>query len=134
LLILFSDKLEAYFEAYDATRKLEHKVKTDGLEVWFMGGHADIGGGAVPNETRHMLSRIPLRWMIRQCFECDTGILFDTAALAEQGLDIDTLWPVWKSTPIPRHTPPPALIESYESQKLPRTYKQFSVSDTNYSN
>lgn len=70
--------------------------ETDVLEVWFMGCHADVGGGAVANKERHKLSQIPLRWMIRQCFECDTGIIFNTAALAEIGLDVHTLWPTYK--------------------------------------
>ncbi|KAF2703695.1 hypothetical protein K504DRAFT_463420 [Pleomassaria siparia CBS 279.74] len=175
------DKLEAYFDAYDATRKRHEKVETNGLEVWcklflethhsrprikervtnttklccicqrallmsrsssleyrnlqrspivknradlvpphlVMGAHADIGGGAVPNETRHMLSRIPFRWMVRQCFECDTGILFDTVSLVEQGLDMDSLYPMWKPHPVPSHSPPPTLVKTYESKKLP---------------
>lgn len=36
-------------------------VKTNVREVWFAGCHADVGGGAVKNCERHMLSRIPLR-------------------------------------------------------------------------
>ncbi|KAF8600606.1 hypothetical protein BDV93DRAFT_608607 [Ceratobasidium sp. AG-I] len=57
----------------------------DALEVWFKGGHADIGGGAVPKEgkttgqllSRPLLSNITLRWMVRQCFDLDTNIIFD---------------------------------------------------------
>ncbi|KAF2234224.1 hypothetical protein EV356DRAFT_447010 [Viridothelium virens] len=101
--------------AYDTTRKEHHKVQTDVLEVWFMGAHADVGGGAVANECRHMLSRIPLRWMIRQCFECDTGILFDPASLAEQGLDIFSLWPTYQPSSNPSLGPPPSLMEKYET-------------------
>ena len=33
--------------------------QTDVLEVWFMGCHADVGGGAVPNEEAHF----PCRWV-----------------------------------------------------------------------
>ena len=36
----------------------------------------DTGGGSVRNGTRHTLARIPLRWMIRQCFLANTGIQF----------------------------------------------------------
>ncbi|KAG9125483.1 hypothetical protein FRC07_007436 [Ceratobasidium sp. 392] len=56
------------------------------LEVWFKGGHADIGGGAYPpppGEERGegllsmpLLSNIPLRWMIRECLE-HSGVYFD---------------------------------------------------------
>ncbi|KAI9511887.1 hypothetical protein F5148DRAFT_1167136 [Russula earlei] len=51
-------------------------TQTDVLEVWFSGCHCDIGGGSVPNGTRNSLARIPLRWMIRQCFLANTGIQF----------------------------------------------------------
>ncbi|KIN92623.1 hypothetical protein M404DRAFT_810028, partial [Pisolithus tinctorius Marx 270] len=49
---------------------------TDAQEVWFAGCHRDVGGGAVKNGARHSLSRISLRWMIRECFKARTGILF----------------------------------------------------------
>jgi len=111
-------KLEKYFEALDASRKKHHKVRTDALEVWFMGCHADIGGGAEKNETRHKLANIPLRWMIRQCFDCNTGILFDTAALANQGLDMHTLWPAYKQPQIPTVPPAPSVLDMYEQNGL----------------
>lgn len=85
------------------------------IQVWFAGAHCDVGGGASPNGTRHMLSRIPLRWMMRQCFECNTGIIFNTASLAEVGLDVPTLWPVYKTPKKPFVGPSPALIERYRS-------------------
>jgi len=94
-------------------------VSTDVLEVWFAGCHADVGGGAVANGERHMLSRIPLRWMIRQCFECNTGIMFSTAALAETGIDVPTVWPVYKQTRKPIVGPSPCTVELYEAGDLP---------------
>ncbi|KAF2157102.1 hypothetical protein K461DRAFT_218701 [Myriangium duriaei CBS 260.36] len=96
-----------------------NKPPTDVLEVWFMGAHADVGGGAVANETRNMLSRIPLRWMIRQCFECNTGILFNTKRLAEHGLDVHTLWPTYRPSSRLTLEPPPSLLEAYESKTMP---------------
>ncbi|KAG8776749.1 hypothetical protein FRC12_000709 [Ceratobasidium sp. 428] len=56
------------------------------LEVWFKGQHTDIGGGAVPprdptKPPQGMLSNISLRWMVRQCFAIDTGIIFDHRVL-----------------------------------------------------
>ena len=111
------DKSEWQFLKNDQSMD-EHSV-TDVLEVWFAGAHADVGGGAVPNGERHMLSRIPLRWMIRQCFECNTGILFGTAALAEAGIDVPTLWPVYKMPKKPVVGPSPDLFEQYEAGALP---------------
>jgi len=71
-----------------------------------------------------MLSRIPLRWMIRQCFECNTGILFDTASLAETGLDVPMVWPVYIKPKRPVVGPSPTVMESYESGILPPLRKR----------
>lgn len=107
-------------------RKLEYDVENsaadvrnvDIFEVWFAGCHADIGGGAVKNEERHKLSQIPLRWMIRQCFECNTGILFNTHHLAEEGLDVHTLWPTYTRLQKPILGPSPRTMERYESGNI----------------
>ena len=80
-------------EEYERLIANEAVVDTDVLEVWFAGAHADVGGGAVPNDDRHKLAQIPLRWMVRQAFACNTGIIFKTKILAEFGLDVHTLWP-----------------------------------------
>lgn len=82
----------------------------------FIGAHADCGGGAVHNDTRHKLSRIPLRWMIRNAFQCNTGIIFEARALAECGLDLHTIYPICrKLPPRPRGGP---------SQEQRRAYHQ----------
>ena len=42
------------------------------------------------NGRRHSLARIPLRWMIRECFNLGTGIIFDAHMLHHEiGLDVD---------------------------------------------
>ncbi|KAJ7080747.1 hypothetical protein B0H15DRAFT_996815, partial [Mycena belliarum] len=84
---------QAKFENQYAQYHLRTR-ETDVLEVWFAGCHCDVGGGSVPNDTRHSLARIPLRWMIRECFKADTGIIFDAQRLRELGLDHTTLHPV----------------------------------------
>ncbi|KAI0153123.1 hypothetical protein GGR57DRAFT_468981 [Xylariaceae sp. FL1272] len=112
------DTWTAKFSEQETVNKAYQNFQTDALEVWFMGAHADIGGGAVANESRHMLSRIPLRWMLRQCFECDTGILFDTAALAEQGLDVANLWPVYQKPVKPTAGPLDKLMVKYKKRSL----------------
>jgi hypothetical protein len=53
-----------------------------------------VGGGSVPNDTRNSLARIPLRWMIRQCFILQTGIMFHKEMMKTIGVNPDTLWPV----------------------------------------
>ncbi|KAF8650269.1 hypothetical protein AX16_005323 [Volvariella volvacea WC 439] len=74
---------------------------TDVEEVWFAGCHCDVGGGAVKNEIRHNLARIPLRWMIRQCFLLDTGIMFNRESFRQVGMDHRSLWPVVVKRPPP---------------------------------
>lgn len=96
-------------------KKLMGAREVDCLEVWFSGCHADVGGGAVRNEVRHKLSQIPLRWMIRQCFECNTGILFDSHRLAEEGLDVHTLSPIYFKPRKPTIGPSPQTMEKYEN-------------------
>ncbi|GAP86702.2 hypothetical protein SAMD00023353_2000240 [Rosellinia necatrix] len=109
---------DSKFEAQERANRRDREIITDALEVWFMGAHADIGGGAVKNESRHMLSRIPLRWMIRQCFECDTGVVFDMARLAEQGLDVVKLWPEYQPPTKPTAGPSPRLMTKYNKGTL----------------
>ncbi|KAJ7483420.1 hypothetical protein FB451DRAFT_1393527 [Mycena latifolia] len=82
---------EKFETAYAHHHTKSHK--TDVLEVWFAGCHCDVGGGSVGNDTRHSLARIPLRWMIRECFKAGTGMIFDTQRLKTLGLDPTTLYP-----------------------------------------
>ncbi|KAI1790943.1 hypothetical protein LXA43DRAFT_1013691 [Ganoderma leucocontextum] len=66
----------------------------DVQEVWFAGSHCDIGGCAVPEDTSHSLGRIPLRWMVRECFRANTGIQFHAEGLRGIGLDPASLYPI----------------------------------------
>ena len=52
----------------------------------------------------HSLSRIPLRWMVRECFIANTGIMFLSQSLSGIGLNPETLYPYV----LPR--PPPSTI------------------------
>jgi uncharacterized protein (DUF2235 family) len=75
--------------------------RTDVKEVWFAGCHCDVGGGAVKNEIRNNLARISLRWMVRECFNLNTGILFLRDTFKMIGLDYTTLWPTVQERPPP---------------------------------
>ncbi|KAF7348055.1 hypothetical protein MSAN_01757900 [Mycena sanguinolenta] len=120
------DEQEQYeFEAAFAKRHRKTRP-TDILEVCarlLTRACSDVGGGSVRNDTRHCLARIPLRWMIRECFKvtflvftlqidvnqtpkADTGIMFDAQRLQELGLDPATLYPFV----LPR--PPPLPVGS----------------------
>ncbi|KAG6876661.1 hypothetical protein C0993_001437 [Termitomyces sp. T159_Od127] len=81
------------------THGMEHA--TDVEEVWFAGCHCDVGGGAVRNEVRNSLARIPLRWMVRQCFLLKTGILFYKEMFKVIGMDPNSVYPVVKPRPPP---------------------------------
>lgn len=76
---------------------------------------ADIGGGSVSNEETTNLARIPLRWMIRECFRSNTGIMFQSDALRSMGLDPESVWPEVR----PR--PPPVPMTSAVIQPIPRS-------------
>ncbi|KAJ8096302.1 hypothetical protein PM082_011457 [Marasmius tenuissimus] len=92
----------------------DHDLPTDVEEVWFAGCHCDVGGGSVTNDTKTNLARIPLRWMIRECFKTDTGIMFHSDLLEELGLDPNSLYP----EVLPR---PPALpiTPQHRIQRIP---------------
>jgi len=81
-------------------------------EVWFAGCHCDVGGGSVVNGTRNSLARIPLRWMIRQCFIAKTGIMFHKATFPKVGLDPATLYP----EVLPR---PPMILQDRKKHTIP---------------
>ncbi|KAF8873256.1 hypothetical protein CPB84DRAFT_1854095 [Gymnopilus junonius] len=85
----------------DEHRYLGGMHSTDVEEVWFLGCHCDVGGGAVKNEVRNNLARISLRWMIRECFKLKTGIIFHRDSFKVVGLDPSTLWPEVKERPDP---------------------------------
>ncbi|KAH7146298.1 hypothetical protein EDB81DRAFT_487121 [Dactylonectria macrodidyma] len=52
-------------------------------EVWFSGGHADVGGGWEMLEDSKSASHIPLAWMVREAMKA--GLPFDQDKVAEMG-------------------------------------------------
>ena len=50
---------------------------------------------------KHSLARIPLRWMIRECFRTNTGIRFHAELLRRVGLDPVRLHPTVAERPPP---------------------------------
>ncbi|PWN31140.1 hypothetical protein BDZ90DRAFT_248796 [Jaminaea rosea] len=107
------------FKEKDAREWGRPPFQTDVEEVWFAGSHADVGGGAVPNSERHQASRIPLRWMIRETFKCNTGLLYRTDVLAEHGLDVETLYPKVLPRSEPAVGPSPNYLERHARGDLP---------------
>ncbi|KAJ7704774.1 hypothetical protein B0H17DRAFT_1038540 [Mycena rosella] len=104
---------------------------TDIDEVWFAGCHCDVGGGSVDNETPHNLARIPLRWMIRECFKTNSGIMFDCDGLRSIGLDPSSLYP----HVAPR--PPPLAVGDLRIKSIPsktQSKAQQEAALNNYTN
>ncbi|KAF5345958.1 hypothetical protein D9756_010910 [Leucocoprinus leucothites] len=94
----------------------EGGLSTDVEEVWFAGCHTDVGGGSVKNYVRPNLSHIPLRWMIRECFKKETGIIFKSSAIHIIGIHPSHLHP----TVLPRPALPPSpLSSSIELSPIP---------------
>ena len=63
--------------------------------------YPDVGGGNWTDEVKHSLNRIPLRWMIRECFKMDTGIRFHGELLKRIGMDPRSLHPYVTPRPPP---------------------------------
>ncbi|GLB40815.1 putative uncharacterized alpha/beta hydrolase domain (DUF2235) [Lyophyllum shimeji] len=103
------DSLKALEARYSGTGERP----TDIEEVWFAGCHCDVGGGSVGNGTPHTLARIPLRWMVRECFKTDTGIIFTTDGLRGIGLDPASLYPYVQKRP------PPLPVTGMHIQRIP---------------
>ncbi|KAK3486912.1 uncharacterized protein B0T23DRAFT_236865 [Neurospora hispaniola] len=59
----------------------EHEQDID--EVWFSGGHADIGGGWSVEEGQKPASHIPLCWMVREAMRA--GLHFDPDKIQDMG-------------------------------------------------
>jgi len=77
----------------------------------------DVGGGSVDNETTTNLARIPLRWMIRECFRTNSGIMFDCEGLRNLGLEPNALYPQVLPRPPPLSVPPTARIRNIPAPK-----------------
>jgi len=68
-------------------------------EVWFVGCHSDVGGGAVEDTVRYSLADISLRWMLKQVILSQCGIKFDATALRRADIDVSTIIPLGPTQP-----------------------------------
>ena len=75
----------------------------------------------VDNGVKPCLARIPMRWMIRECFKTNSGILFHAESLKEIGLDPATLHPVVLPRPPPITINPTALQPHEFIQPIPKS-------------
>jgi hypothetical protein len=106
--------------------------------------YPDVGGGSVENGTPYTLAKIPLRWMIRECFKAEIGILFNSDDLRVIGLDPTTLYPYVQKRPSPlpvadamiQHIPPTqtkSQVQHYtdidDLSKIHRTEEEHELQD-----
>ncbi|EAU86139.2 hypothetical protein CC1G_03350 [Coprinopsis cinerea okayama7 len=70
----------------------EGGLPDDVLEVWFVGGHSDVGGGNTLNTSTHSVANIPLRWMVREVMKSSCGIRFSEEALSRLSLDMTEVY------------------------------------------
>ena len=82
----------------------EENLSQDILEVWFSGGHGDIGGGWIPKRGEILLSHIPLAWMVREASR--SGFRFDPEKVAEMNCG----WEGNKNDFMDSYVPPAAGI------------------------
>ncbi|KAL0961236.1 hypothetical protein HGRIS_006201 [Hohenbuehelia grisea] len=113
------DSSEEYLLSAMERKYSEFRHRSDVEEVWFAGCHTDVGGGSVSNKTRHSLARISLRWMVRECFKTQTGIMFDTERLKEIGLDPATLYPFVTPRAPPLPTEGARIAKASKKDKRP---------------
>ncbi|KAI0368947.1 hypothetical protein BV20DRAFT_947314 [Pilatotrama ljubarskyi] len=118
-------KLERQFSENDP----DSKGTTDVLEVWFAGCHCDVGGGSVANDVPHTLARIPLRWMIRECFKTNTGIRFHAELLKRIGLNPAALHPVVLDRPPPVQPQPEVHLKTVAPPVPETTEEEHEVRD-----
>ncbi|KAF8751145.1 hypothetical protein RHS01_08813 [Rhizoctonia solani] len=108
------------------------------IEVWFSGAHTDVGGGSVKNGERYSLARISLRWMVRQCFKCNTGIMFHSNLLEDIGISPESLWPKVLARPppimsfeeLPKSVPPTPPLNERRSEPLLPAYSRLPLPDS----
>jgi len=133
------DSLKILEGKYGAKDRLK---PTDVDEVWFSGAHCDIGGGSVATGLQPCLARIPLRWMIRECFKTNSGIMFHVDGLKEIGLDpaticlprppaipVDPTNPQVFISPIPKTQPTDEEIAHIAEENLKKTEEELELAD-----
>ena len=100
-----------------ATTDVWHADQKDIDEVWFAGGHGDIGGGWEALDGRKSASHVPLAWMVREAIRA--GLPFDMEKVAEMGCSGESSAGSGKSAPSGgwRRTPKPDIIVQDEDQR-----------------
>ena len=130
----------------DSFAESEDEREQDIDEVWFAGGHADIGGGWEMLQDSKSASHVPLVWMVHEAIKA--GLHFDIDKLREMGC-LEALHGTEQAPPQmqgqcngesqDRHTGPeekaeerppvPGIVLRTSSMSTPKPVKQPSFSD-----
>lgn len=70
-------------DEHDDDWESEDEAEQDIDEIWFAGGHGDIGGGWPVEEGTKSISHVPLAWMIREAVKA--GLTFDREKVVAMG-------------------------------------------------
>ncbi|TFK60316.1 hypothetical protein BDN72DRAFT_534833 [Pluteus cervinus] len=109
----------------------EPLVLPDVKEVWFVGCHADVGGGSHPDDYDSSLSNITLRWMIIECFRSKTGIKFREDELFQlkfkrEVLQADYEWTQWDSLGVDQESKDCWILPSAAASKADKILASFT--------
>ena len=99
----------------------------------------------VDNGVKPCTARIPLRWMIRECFKTNSGIIFNTDGMKDIGLDPASLYPVVLQRPpaisidslnpkpyiaeIPKKAPSAEELAKISAEELHQTEEEIELAD-----
>lgn len=72
-----------YDDGDEDTYESENETEQDIDEIWFAGGHGDVGGGWAVEAGTKSTSHVPLVWMIRQAMKA--GLSFDVEKVVKMG-------------------------------------------------
>ena len=84
-------------------------------EVWFSGGHADVGGGWEMLEDSKSASHVPLAWIVREAMRA--GLPFDAEKVAEMGCACTSEWDPQNPSRRPAHVRKQAKQQRKQNRK-----------------
>jgi hypothetical protein len=62
------------------------------IDTFWSSVYVDVGGSATAIDTKHSLSNISLRWMVREVIASQCGILFEDSAIVRDSIHPMTLF------------------------------------------
>lgn len=99
----------------------EDEAEQDIDEVWFAGGHGDVGGGWPVDSEHKSTSHVPLVWMVREAIKA--GLAFDMGKVVDMGCSEALIDPETSGIPRPNDgmqaTVPDIRVEASSPPETP---------------